>query len=216
MHNTKTALILDDHVIIRNSCRSLLEQENFLVVWEGAYGSDALEAYRQLEPAISIIDLSIDGMSGLDTIQKILEYDQTSRIIVFSMHTDSMFISRAFNYGVSGYVTKASQPAELITAVKMVLAGKHYMSKDIDNSELHSQINIKQDLISTLTKQEKNVFIQAVRGSNSTTISKNMKISTKSVSHHLFKVKQKLGAKNIPELIKIAICYGIEINKEVE
>ncbi len=209
---SKTALLLDDHIIIRHSCRSLLEKEKFLICWEGENGDDAFEAYKQYQPNLCIIDLSIEGTSGLDTIENISTYDQTAKIIVFSMHNDPMFIKRALQYGVFGYITKTSEPSNLTKAIKSVMKGKYFLSEDIDNQNYYNNINIDKNLLSTLTNQEANVFIQAVRGLNSTTIGKNLEISTKSVSSHLYKIKQKLGARNIPDLIKIAICHGIDLD----
>ena len=209
---SKTALLLDDHIIIRHSCRSLLEKEKFLISWEGSNGDLAIEAYREHHPNLCIIDLSIEGTSGLETIEKILEYDQTAKIIVFSMYNDPMFIKRVLKCGVFGYITKTSEPSNLTNAIKYVMKGKYYLSEDINKEEYYKTIDVDHNLLSTLTKQETNVFLQAIRGLNSTAIGKDLKISTKSVSAHLYKIKQKLGAKNIPDLIKIALCHGIDLD----
>ena len=207
----KTVLLLEDHFIVRQACCSLLEQEGFNVLWQGTNGDEAYEAYISLKPDIVIIDISVEGKSGLDVIELIKNRDDNAKIIVFSMHNDAIFISHTINLGVLGYVTKSCNPAELVSAIKSASKGKPYLSSDITiNIEKQDLLN-NHDLLSTLTAQERKIYMLSIQGKSSINISKTLSISTKSVSNHLFNIKQKLGAKTMSDLVRIAINYGIPV-----
>lgn len=201
-----SALLLDDHLIIRQSCRELLEKENINIAWEGEDGGEAYNNYVSSKPDIAIIDLSVKGTSGMEAIRLIRNHDNNAKIIVFSMHTDSIFISRAFHLGVLCYVSKICHPEELITAIRLALIGKSYISNEIDYT-LKQSNNI--DALSLLTVKEHNIFQLIIMGQSTISIGKKLNISTKTVSTHLNKIKQKLDAKTISDLVRISITLGI-------
>lgn len=207
-----SALVLDDHVITRQACCELLRKEQITIVWEGEDALEAYEGYISLKPTIAIIDISLKGMSGLETIRLIKDHDIDAKIIVFSMHTDSIVISHALELGALSYLSKTSSPEEFSSAVKLALSGKAFISKEL-NSMTDKTTRTLKDVISSLTSQQQKIFRLIVSGNSITSISKELDISTKSVSVHLDKIKDKLGAKSISDLVRIAIILDSPMTK---
>ncbi|MCG8378248.1 MAG: response regulator transcription factor [Proteobacteria bacterium] len=201
-----SALILDDHAIIRQTCRELIERENMTIAWEGEDGEEAYKNYILLKPDIAVIDLSIKGLNGLEIIRLIRNHDKNAKIIVFSMHTDSIFISRALDLGVLCYISKTSAPDEFISAIRFALNGKTYVSKELNfNLNTSRKTNNTSNVLSLLTPQQRKIFQLIVTGESTTAIGKKLKISTKSVSTHLKNIKEKLGANTISDIVRMAI-----------
>ena len=206
---SSTVLLVEDHAIVRQACRNLLERAGYRVAWEGGNGSAAYQAFTILAPDIVIADLSLEDVNGLETIRRIRRHDDQARIVVFSMHDDVTFATRALSAGAAAYVTKTSAPGELIAAVRAVLGGKRYLSHDIAQTLVLSELSSANDPITALTDRELTVFQLLVDGHTSTQIGKILNISTKSASNYVSRIKTKLGATSIAELVRIAINSGV-------
>ena len=204
-----TALLVEDHAIVRQGCRELLEQAGLNVIWEGADGGEAYRTYISIKPDLVVADLSIEGLSGLNLVSRIHRHHDNARIVVFSMHDDATVAARALNAGASGYVTKTSHPNELVQAVRAVLKGERYMSHDIAQALVLSELDIHDTPLSTLSEREFAIFQLYAEGLNSSEIASNLDLSTKSISNYLGKIKLKLGAKSVADLVRIAINNGV-------
>ena len=125
-------LLVDDHPVVRQGYRRVLEhQSDFRVVAEADNAANAYRAFKTHAPDIVVMDISMPGASGLEAIRNIRMRHSGSRILVFSMHSEAALVKAAFSAGASGYVTKSSEPAALIKAIRAVARGEHAMSDDI-------------------------------------------------------------------------------------
>ncbi|MCG8325109.1 MAG: response regulator transcription factor [Thiotrichales bacterium] len=205
-NNTLSALILDDHAIVRQACRELLEKENISIAWEGNDPDDAYKNYVLLNPDLAIIDLSLKGMSGMETIRHIRNYNERSKIIVFSMYTDFPFISQAFQLGVLSYISKYTSTDEFRFAVKTVLDGKRYISSDLRPVFDKHGFN---DKLPAITPQENKILLMITEGNSTTSIANALNISNKSVLFHLNSIKEKVGAKTISDLVRFSLILNL-------
>ena len=125
-------LLVDDHPVVRQGYRRVLEhQGDFRVVAEAENAANAYRAFKTHAPDVVVMDISMPGASGLEAIRNIRSRNSTTRILVFSMHSEAAQVKAAFNAGASGYVTKSSEPAVLIKAIRAVARGERAMSDDI-------------------------------------------------------------------------------------
>ena len=125
-------LLVDDHPVVRQGYRRVLEhQDDFRVVAEADNAANAYRAFKSHEPDVVVMDISMPGASGLEAIRNIRARDADARILVFSMHSEAAQVKAAFAAGASGFVTKGSEPAELIAAIRAVARGEHAMSDDV-------------------------------------------------------------------------------------
>ncbi len=125
-------LLVDDHPVVRQGYRRVLEyQRDFRVVAEADSAASAYSAFKQHAPHVVVLDISMPGASGLEAIRNIRSRDSRARILVFSMHTETVLVKAAFDAGASGYVTKSNEPAALIRAIRSVAQGERAMSDDI-------------------------------------------------------------------------------------
>ncbi len=122
-------MLIDDHPIVREGYRRLIERHpNYRVVGEGGDAAEAYRLYRELEPDIVIMDIALPGPGGIEATRHIRQCDGTARILIFTMHQGAAFALKAFQAGASGYVTKSSEPAELVRAIEAVLGGRRAIS----------------------------------------------------------------------------------------
>ena len=203
-------LLVDDHVVMRSGCRELLTQTGFDVVGEAADGEEACQLYHELMPDLVIMDLSMNGMAGLEAIRRVYIYDNKARIIVLTMHDDPGFASRSIKNGARGYVTKTSPPDVLLTAIKEVSAGSTFFSPDIAQSLAIGSMSNHNNPLTKLSNREFDIFTQLVEGKSTTDISDNLSLNQKTVSNYIFKIRQKLEVKSVAEMVKMAINYGID------
>jgi len=202
------ALLVDDHEIVREGCRKLLERHGFEVVWDGGNGEQAYRQVVALAPGLVVVDLSIEGVGGLETIRRIHHHDADIRMVVFSMHDDPTFATRALHAGALGYVTKTSPPETLIKAAQTVLAGRSFLSHDIAQTLALSDIIVGDDPLARLSDREFEVFELLIDGKSSAQIAGTLSLSAKSVSNYVSRIKQKLGAPSVADLVRIAINSG--------
>src|SRR5580693_6287482 len=127
-----TVLLVDDHAVVREGYRRLLERQGGIaVIGEAADADTALSLFCRLDPQIVVMDISLPGQSGIEVMRRMLIYKPDARILMFSMHEDTIFATRALQGGGCGYVTKASAPHVLVEAVFAVAAGRKYISPEI-------------------------------------------------------------------------------------
>jgi two-component system, NarL family, invasion response regulator UvrY len=128
-------LLVDDHPIVREGYHRLLErQPGFHVCAEADNAEEAYRAYKDHRPDIVVMDLALPGVSGLEAIRHIRQWDKDAKILVFTMHLGAAFALKAFEAGALGYVTKSSEPAELVQAIKAVVGGGRFLSDDISRA----------------------------------------------------------------------------------
>ena len=210
MAATVRVLLVDDHAVVREGYRRLLERTPEIeVVAEAATGEDAYRVFCELTPDVVVMDINLPGMSGIEAARRMLAREPDARILVFSMHEDALFGSRALQAGARGYVTKASAPEVLVEAVKAVSAGRLYISHDMAQ-ELALQTVPGQDLpLNTLSPREFEVFRLLAEGKSVADIARILSLSQKTVANYQSLIKQKLEADTSAQMVWIALKRGL-------
>ena len=203
-------LLVDDHAVVREGYRRLLGRTPEIeVVAEAATGEDAYRMFCELSPDVVVMDINLPGMSGIEAARRILAREPDARILVFSMHEDALFGSRALQAGARGYVTKASAPEVLVEAVKAVSAGRLYISHDMAQ-ELALQSAPGQDVpLNTLSPREFEVFRLLAEGKPVAEIARILSLSQKTVANYQSLIKQKLEADTSAQMVWIALKRGL-------
>jgi two-component system, NarL family, invasion response regulator UvrY len=210
MSREVSVLIIDDHAMIRRGCRQALTSGGFTVVGEADCAEAGLRLYTELHPDVLVLDISMPGISGLETLRRLQARVIDPAAVVLSMHDDITIATRALRAGARAYVTKTSSPECLLEAVRRVAAGEHYLSPDIASRLALSEFSVNSDPLSVLTKREFEVFHMLVKGRRPGQIAESLSLSAKAVSNYQQKIKAKLRANNVAELVHIALECGLE------
>ncbi|OUR72666.1 DNA-binding response regulator [Methylophaga sp. 41_12_T18] len=207
---TISIMLVDDHAIVREGYRSLLQkQDNMTVVAEASDGQDAYLQYKAHQPDIVIMDISMPGQSGLEAISRIRQVNSSAKILVFSMHQNPSFAIQATRAGAFGYVTKSSDPEVLIRAIYDVYDGQHSLSADIAQALAMEKLGTDSSALEQLTVREFEVFRMLVEAQSTTTIAETLNISPKTVSNTHYIIKKKLGVSSDIELTRLAIKMNV-------
>lgn len=202
---TIRVLLVDDHPVVRDGYRRLLEStEDIRVAAEGSDGDEAYAIYFRVRPDILILDLNLPGMSGLECIRKVRARDPDARILVFSMHDSALMVSRALERGASGYLSKSSAASEMIDAVRSVANGERFVSRSLV-SELVGRHSGASEPLDRLTKREFEIFLRLARGETVAEIADVLHISPKTVGVHQTNIMKKLELRNAADLTRLAI-----------
>jgi len=202
-------LLLDDHAIVRSGYRRLIDAEPDLsVVAEAEDADEAYAAVRDATPDVAVVDVSLKGASGIEAIRRMMSRQPSLKTLVMSMHDGANFVTQAFRAGATGYLTKCSEPQQMLDAVRSVAAGRRVMSADVAQALARASLESK-DLTSQLTTREFEVLRLAVSGESTATIAERMHLSQKTVINYLSMVRQKLEAENDFSLLHLAARHGL-------
>jgi two-component system invasion response regulator UvrY len=204
-----SVLLVDDHAMIRKACRDLLQRAGVSRIWEAADGEEAYRSYLEHDPDMVVLDLSMAKSSGFDTLRRIGARSPSARTVVFSMHDDPLFASRALRAGASGYVTKTSPPEELVTAIRTALGGGRHISHDVAIALVNAGLMNEKNPLEALTPREFEIFRLTVQGRSTGEIGDALSITAKSVSNAIGRLRDKLGVRSSAELVRLAIAHGI-------
>ncbi len=207
--------VADDHAIVRQGVRSLLEtQGDIEIVGDADNGRDAVSQVIQLQPDVAILDIAMPKLNGLSAAQQIREVCPPVQIIILSMHATTEHIFHALKAGARGYLLKESAVAEIVDAIRAVYAGRLYLSKKISDRVIHDYINQREMAematpLSRLSQREREVLQLVVEGKTNTEIADILSISPRTVDTHRSRMMHKLGLDNLPQLVKFAIQHGL-------
>lgn len=203
-------LLVDDHAIVREGYRSLLEkQPRMQVVGEAEDGTQAYELAQSASPDVIIMDLSMPGKGGLEVISRICQRLHDPRILVFSMHQNPAFAIQASRAGAKGYVSKSSAPDVLIRAVYDVFDGRLALSPDIAQALALSKLGGEHGPLEDLTVREFEILRMLVEAKSSEDIAEALHISLKTVSNCHYQIKKKLGVATDIELVHLALRLNV-------
>jgi two-component system, NarL family, invasion response regulator UvrY len=207
---TISILLVDDHPVVRQGYRRVLEnQSDFRVVAEADNAAGAYAAFKTHAPDVVVMDISMKGASGLEAIRNIRSRDEGARILVFSMHSEAALVKTAFNAGASGFVTKSSEPAALIQAIRSVARGERAMSDDIAHALAEDSLNPSQSVLERLGEREIEILRQLAAGSTADQIAANLNLSLKTVQNYHYMVKAKTGLQTDAQLVRLAVACGL-------
>ena len=207
-------LVVDDHPIVRRGLRELVADEPDLeVCGEAEDVAQALEQVEATRPDVVIVDLTLKGGHGLELIQDIKSRNERIKMLVSSMHDESLFAERALRAGASGYISKQESPEKIIDAMRQILRGEIYLSSRMATRLLH-RISTGEPLnktpIESLSDRELEVFEMIGQGLSTKQIARKLDLSHKTIETHREKIKSKLNLKNSTELSRHATQWTLE------
>lgn len=204
-------LIVDDHPLVRLGFSQLLSDEEDLVVCgEAECAAEALDLVAELEPDLLVVDISLKGTSGLELIKQVRSRRPHVAMLVCSMHDESLFAERALRAGAHGYIGKREAPDDLVTAVRVVLAGKRYLSPRFAARLEAAGFDGRGDLpepVAVLSDRELEVFDLIGRGVGTREIAERLGIAVKTVETYRENIKEKLMIDSGPELARRAVAW---------
>jgi len=207
-------LLADDHAILRQGLRRMLEEEaGFEVIGEAADGFETIERVRELKPDVLVVDLVMPKLNGLEVTSRVKQEPDPPRVVVLSMRKSEPYIMEALRNGADGYVLKSEDPRDMINAIHAVAAGSTYLSPVVADlaveAYLQSSRRLKPDPYDELTDREKEVFQLSAEGMSTEDIAEFLTLSVYTVATHRRNMMGKLNIKNQAELITYAIKRGV-------
>lgn len=211
---TKTqvsVLLVDDHAVVREGYRRLLERHgDIAVIGEAGDAATAHSLFCSRDPQIVVMDITLPGTSGIEAMRRMLIYNPAARVLIFSMHEDTIFAKRALQAGAFGYVTKASAPTVLVEAIHAVAAGKKYLSPEIAQKLALRDVVADEAAADGLTTREFEVLRLLAQGQSIEQIAESMSLNAKTVANYQTAIKRKLGADTAIQLLKKAAQLGLD------
>lgn len=199
-------LLADDHPVVRDGYRCLLEgTDDIVVVAEAMDGETTLSLYSECRPDVVVLDLNMPGIGGLATIERLLRKDQDARILVFSTHDSQEVIQRTIQAGAKGFLIKSSHVDQLMEAIRQVARGRVYIDPTCVMDLAANQINKTSDPLSILTPREFEIFRLLADGMTTGKIAETISISAKTVGVHHANIMRKLNLENGAQLVRLAI-----------
>lgn len=203
-------LIVDDHPVVRQGYRRLIEADGrYRVVAEAGSARDAYAAYRATLPDLVLMDLSLPGAGGIEATRHLRSYDPRARILIFTMHQGAAYAMKAIEAGACGYVTKSSDAMELILALDAAICGRRMISADVQTEIADEQLFGRSARLAELTPRQTEVLRLVAAGLTSTEIADALGVSPKTVQNTHYQVKSQLDARTDAQLVWIAIEAGL-------
>jgi DNA-binding NarL/FixJ family response regulator len=202
-------LIVDDHPVVVSGCRSLFASDASVKIDEAGDAKSGHKAFVTRKPDVTVIDINLPDVSGFELMRRIRKEDPDAKIIMFSMNDDPAFVVRAIEMGAQGYVAKGDDPRMLVKAVRKVASGDNFISPQLAEAVTFSGASIKANPASQMTARELEILRLLGRGDKIVEVADALDISYKTVANTTSLLKQKLGAKNHSDLIRIAVEMGL-------
>jgi DNA-binding NarL/FixJ family response regulator len=210
-----TIVLAEDHVIVREGVRVLLDSEpEFQVVGEASDGLEAVRVVERLRPQILVLDMTMPSLNGLEVVRQISHRVPDTRCLYLSIHADEGYVVQGLRAGARGYVLKSAHASELVEAIRRVAAGERYLSPSLSNRaiEVYAQaqhLASSPDPFEALTSREREVLQLAAEGHNNPKIGARLHISPRTVEIHRANLMRKLRLGNQTDLIRYAFRRGL-------
>lgn len=212
---TITVFLADDHAVLRDSLKFMIEaQAGLQVVGTAANGREAVNQIERLCPHVVIMDIAMPELNGIEAAQQVCALCPQTRVIILSMYRSPEHINRALQAGARGYLLKESASNELIEAITQVNAGQRYLSQKVSAQLVDHYLNPSQtgseaESLALLSPREREVLQLVVEGNTTAQISDSLALSPRTVDNYRSRIMQKLNVNTLPDLVKFAIRHGI-------
>ncbi|WP_305908884.1 response regulator transcription factor [Methylomarinum sp. Ch1-1] len=207
-----SVLLVDDHAVVRAGYKTYLGlSEKIGDVFESDRGENACQLYEQHRPDIVVLDISMPGIGGFETMRRLLSRDPQCRVLIFSIHDELIYVARAIKAGAKGYIVKNSVPETLITAVCTIAQGKTFVAPELAQ-KLAVTMAVEEnedDKIKQLSPREFDIFCLLANGMTTREAAEKLCLSYKTVCNHSTAIKDKLGTKSIAEMTLLASRQGL-------
>jgi DNA-binding NarL/FixJ family response regulator len=208
-----TIFLADDHSVLRDGLRMLLEtQPDLKVVGAVSNGREAIEQIQKLEPNIAILDIAMPEVNGLDVARYLNSNCPNTQVIMLSMHRTTEHIIQALEAGARGYVLKESASDELLEAIRAAQSGERYLSRAVSSVALDyyvRQAGTRSSPLERLNEREREILCLLAEGQTSAEIGERLTLSPRTVDNYRSAIMQKLGVRHLPGLVKFAIQHGL-------
>jgi DNA-binding NarL/FixJ family response regulator len=209
-----TIVLADDHHVVRQGLRVLLEgQPDFQLVGEAGDGLEAIQLTERLKPDVLLIDLMMPSLNGLEATRQVSQRSPHTRVVILSMHASEAYVLEALRNGAAGYVLKDSSAADLVHAVREVVAGRRYLSSPLSERAIEAYMQkastVTSDPYEMLTNREREVLHLAAEGYTNAEIADQLSISPRTAETHRANLMHKLGLRTHTDLIRYALRRGI-------
>ena len=203
-------LVIDDHPIVLQGCRRVLEDAGVEVVAEATGVVSGYRAFHRLRPGVVICDLTFQGsgLAGLGLIRRMRAVEPATRVLVFSMHNDPVIVSRALEAGALGYVLKDHASGELFQAFEQVRAGDVYLDRRLATEVAMLRTDPRRTPETQLTPREQQILARLAQGKSYGSIASELSVSYKTVTNACSQMRQKLGVRTLAELIHVAVTQA--------
>jgi DNA-binding NarL/FixJ family response regulator len=207
-------LLADDHHIVRQGLRALLESEpHFRLVGEAGDGIEAVRLAERLRPDVLITDMMMPGLNGIEVTRQVTKSVPKTQIIILSMYADEAYVFESLKHGASGYVLKDSRASDLIEAVREVVAGRRYLSPPLSERAVELYVrkveSLPDDPYEMLTTREREVLQMVAEGRTSAEIATRLFISPRTAEGHRANLSRKLGLQNHTDIVRFALKRGL-------
>ena len=202
-------LLADDHVIVRQGFRALLEREGLEVVAEAADGHEAVRLASEVRPDIAILDFAMPHLNGLDTAKEIRRRSPHTRIILLTVHAEDRYVFEALHAGVHGYVVKTQAAADLVQAIREIGGNALYLSPSISRAVVEAYFGKTAPPGDVLSSRERQVLQLVAEGKTTKEIAALLGISIKTADNHRSRIMQKLDIHDTAGLVRFAIRRGL-------
>jgi two-component system response regulator NreC len=208
-------LLADDHTVVRDGLRALLEkQTDMTVVAEAADGRDSIRLAEEQSPDVVVMDIAMPNMNGIEATRRILAQNPNCAVVILSMHQDESYVLRSLKAGAKGYLLKDSLRGDVIDAIRTVAQGRSYLTRKVSRMLQEDYVRLMErrgveDSYDLLTGREREILQLVAEGKANKEVAALLTISLTTVETHRTHILQKLGLHSIPELILYAVRKGI-------
>jgi len=205
------ALVIDDHPVTHLGCRRLLAEAGIETVREARTSEEGYRLSSRHRPEVIVLDLGLPSVGGLAMIERLLEKTPETKILVFSMHDDPIFAARALESGAHGYLTKSAKPEDFIEAINTIRGGKVYLERDIATQLAVLNFGRAKNPFLGLSRRELQVLQFVAKGKSHSEIAEQLNLSYKTIANTCTSLKSKLGARTLPDLVRIAVEHETSV-----
>jgi len=206
---TTRVVLADDHVLVRQSLKSMLEREGFQVVAEASDGQEALRHVESLQPDIAVMDISMPILNGLEAARELTRCSPKTKTILLTQHDEDQYVSEALAAGVKGYVLKNQAASDLIQAIQQVSRGQVYLSPGVSRAVMEAYRSKSERPGDPLSARERQVLQLIAEGKSTKDVASLLGISVKTAESHRTRLMQKLDIHETASLVRYAVRRGI-------